>query len=144
LDRRLHGLARAAGANYTRYADDLSFSGDAAFQSGLWRFERALTTIVNEEGFALNPQKTRIMPRSAAQRVTGVVVNEHCNVPRAEFDRLRAIIFNCVRHGPQSQNRLTAGDFRRHLEGRIGWIEQVNPARGAKLRCLFEGIEWAA
>ena len=142
VDRRLHGLARAAGANYTRYADDLSFSGDADFADGLGRFGKAVETILKEEGFALNTEKTRIMPRNERQRVTGIVVNERCNIGRAEFDALKAILYNCARTDPAVQNRSGAPDFRRHLDGRVGWIEQVNPRRGAKLRRLFEQIDW--
>lgn len=144
LDRRLHGLARAAGANFTRYADDLAFSGDAAFANGLGRFGKAVETIVHEEGFALNAAKTRIMPRSARQRVTGIVVNEHCNIGRAEFDTLKAILHNCARGGPAGQNRAGVPDFRGHLTGRVAWVAQVNPRRGAKLRRLFERIDWGS
>jgi RNA-directed DNA polymerase len=144
MDLRLHGLARAAGANYTRYADDLAFSGDADFVKSLDRFNNAVTAIVGEEGFRLNPTKTRIMPRHTSQRVTGVVVNDHCNIGRAGFDTLNAILHNCVRGGPESQNRAGVADFRRHLEGRIAWAEHVNPYRGTKLRCVFERIQWDA
>jgi RNA-directed DNA polymerase len=142
LDRRLDGLARVAGANYTRYADDLAFSGDTEFARGLDRFSAIVEAIAGEEGFSLNPGKTRVMPRSSRQRVTGIIVNEHCNVGRAEFDRLKAILFNCVRAGPGDQNREATPDFRRHLDGRVAWVEQINPARGAKLRCLFDRIDW--
>jgi retron-type reverse transcriptase len=142
LDRRLHGLASAAGANYTRYADDLAFSGDAAFANHIDRFRKAVATIVAEEGFALNPAKTRVMPRSTSQRVTGLVVNAHCNVPRADFDALKAVLHHCARSGPAGQNRAGVPDFRRHLDGRISWVEQINPPRGAKLRRLFERIAW--
>jgi hypothetical protein len=144
LDRRLHGLARAAGANYTRYADDLAFSGDADFARGLGRFGKAVATIVQEEGFCLNAAKTRIMPRSTRQRVTGIVVNEHCNVGRTEFDTLKAMLHNCAVAGPAGQNRADVPDFRSHLEGRVAWVEQVNRPRGAKLRVLFERIDWGA
>ena len=143
VDLRLHGLARAAGANYTRYADDLAFSGDAGFADALDRFGISIERILKEEGFALNPTKTRIMSRGQRQRVTGIVVNEHCNVGRAEFDALKAILFNSARSGPAGQNRAGAPDFRAHLAGRVSWVEQVNPARGAKLRQLFDQIEWA-
>ena len=144
LDRRLHGLARAAGANYTRYADDLAFSGDAEFAACLDRFGNAVAAIAGEEGFTLNAAKTRIMPRGTRQRVTGIVVNAHCNVGRAGFDTLKAVLHNCVRHGPEGQNRSGVPDFRRHLDGRVAWVEQVNPPRGAKLRRLFDGIDWRA
>lgn len=142
LDRRLHGLARAVEANYTRYADDLAFSGNVAFAGGIDRFRRAIETILHEEGFALNTAKTRIMPRSTRQRVTGIVVNEHCNFARAEFDTLKAILHNCVRAGPAGQNRSAAPDFRAHLDGRITWVEQINFWRAIKLRRLFDQIDW--
>jgi retron-type reverse transcriptase len=144
LDLRLYGLARAAGANYTRYADDLAFSGDADFAKSLGRFNKAMTTIAGEEGFRLNHTKTRIMPRHQSQRVTGLVVNDHVNVGRTGFDTLKAILHNCVRGDPDSQNRAGVPDFRRHLEGRIAWVEQVNPHLGTKLRRVFERIEWGA
>jgi RNA-directed DNA polymerase len=144
LDRRLHGLARAANANYTRYADDLAFSGDADFSNGLGRFGKAVETILNEEGFSLNVTKSRIMPRSTRQRVTGIVVNEHCNIGRAEFDTLKAILHNCACTGPAGQNRAEVPDFRGHLKGRIAWVEQINRQRGAKLQLLFERIDWSS
>lgn len=144
LDRRLHGLARAAGANYTRYADDLAFSGDAAFARGLGRFAKAVGTIAREEGFFLNAAKTRTMPRETRQRVTGIVVNAHCNVGRAAFDTLKAILHHCARTGPAAQNCAGVADFRGHLAGRVAWVEQVNPRRGEKLRRLFERIDWGS
>lgn len=143
LDLRLYGLARAAGANYTRYADDLAFSGDADFAKSIERFNKAVTTITGEEGFRLNQTKTRVMHRHERQQVTGLVVNDHVNIGRAGFDTLKAILHNCVREGPHSQNRAGVPDFRRHLDGRITWVEQVNPHLGAKLRRVFERIEWS-
>jgi len=142
LDQRLDGLARAAWANYTRYADDLAFSGDAAFAAGLGRFGRTVERIVAEEGFTLYRAKTRAMPRQRRQSVVGIVVNAHCNVSRTDFDTLKAILHNCVRRGAAGQNRAGVADFRRHLDGRVTWVEQVNPARGAKLRALFHRIAW--
>ena len=142
LDLRLDGLARHADGHYTRYADDLAFSGGERFAAGLGRFREVVGTIVSEEGFALNEAKTRIMVRSARQRVTGVVVNAHCNIGRAEFDALKAMLHNCARFGPDGQNRTGVADFRRYLDGRVAWVEQVNPARGTRLRGIFEKIDW--
>jgi hypothetical protein len=57
---------------------------------------------------------------------------------------LKATLYNCARHGPAAQNLAGAPDFRAHLAGRVGWVEQVNPRRGAKLRRLFEAIDWSS
>ncbi|HJS79726.1 MAG TPA: reverse transcriptase domain-containing protein, partial [Vitreimonas sp.] len=143
FDQRCAGLARALGARYTRYADDLTFSGDATFARRIPALLAALSEIAKEEGFAVNGAKTRVMRRSGPQRVTGVVVNEHANVARASYDELKAILHNCRTRGPQGENRATHSDFRAHLDGRVGWVEQVNPRRGAKLRAIYDAIHWS-
>jgi hypothetical protein len=142
LDLRLSAAASDAGARYTRYADDLSFSGGADFARNVERFASLAAAIAAEEGFAVNHRKTRIMPRGQRQEVTGVVVNTKPNLRRADFDRLKAILTNCIRNGPREENRRGAGDFRSHLQGRIAHAAMLNPKRGAKLRSLFRQIAW--
>ena len=142
LDKRLSGLARTFEARYTRYADDLTFSGDADFERRLPSFLKTADAIVRDEGYALNPAKTRIMPHHARQTVTGIVVNDHINVARPDFDALKATLTNCVRLGAASQNRASHTDFRAHLDGRIAWVERLNLRRGEKLRRLFDAIDW--
>lgn len=142
MDARLAGLARACGARYTRYADDLAFSGNERFARSASRFRIHAAAIAMLEGFAVNHRKTRIMRRGVQQRVAGVVVNERPNIPRREFDRLKAILTNCVRHGGASQNREQHPNFRAYLCGRISWVEHLNPSRGRKLRRLLEQIVW--
>lgn len=143
LDRRLDGLARSFGARYTRYADDLAFSGDRAFALRSDSFPRLVEQICLDQGFTVNPRKTRILRQHERQRLTGLVVNQHVNVARDSFDRLKAILHNCRRHGPEGQNREGHIDFRAHLDGRVTWVERVNPRKGRRLRRLFERIDWA-
>jgi hypothetical protein len=69
-------------------------------------------------------------------------VNQQPNVRRRELELLEAILTNCVRSGPESQNRAMLPDFRAHLEGRIGFVEMINRVKGNRLRALFEAIEW--
>jgi hypothetical protein len=142
LDVRLQGLARSLDANYTRYADDLAFSGDERLARRSRSLLAAVEDIARDEGYAVNTGKTRIMRRAGRQRVTGLVVNDHLNVPRADYDVLKATLHNCLRNGPQAENRSGLADFRAHLEGRIAWVENVNPARGERLRRMFDGIKW--
>lgn len=142
LDVRLRGLAASFDANYTRYADDLAFSGDEPFANGILRFLAAVKRIAGDEGYALNDRKTRIMHRGGRQSVTGLVINEHLNIPRTDYDALKATLFNCRRNGPNAENRTANPDFRRHLEGRVVWVENVNRRRGERLRRLFDDIAW--
>ena len=128
LDARLAGLARSLGLTYTRYADDLTFSGDTRPAAAL---HRAVADIVSDCGFTLNRDKTRVQPRHRRQLVTGVVVNRHLNLPRADYDRLKAIIHHLRNpDDPRRADRV----FLDRLAGRIAWLEQINPAKGAKLR----------
>ncbi len=142
LDARLGGLAAGLGGSYTRYADDLAFSSPEAHA----RFEHAVLRVsgrvIQEEGFFVNAAKTRVMPRAQRQHLAGVVVNERPNVPRVEFDRLKATLTNCVRLGPSTQNREGVPDLRSHLQGRVAWVASLNPARGARLQALLERIDW--
>jgi RNA-directed DNA polymerase len=142
MDCRLSGLARSAGAIYTRYADDLAFSGDDQFLRVARRFHVHVCATVMEEGFSVHHRKTRMMQQGVRQRVAGIVVNNRLNVPREDFDRLKATLTNCIRLGPQSQNRGGLDDFRHHLNGRVSFVESLNPAKGQRLRSLYDRIEW--
>jgi len=142
LDARLTGLAQAAGAVYTRYADDLLFSGDEKFVRAAERFVHLVGAVALEEGFVIHLRKTRLMRASVAQRAGGLVLNAKPNVPRREFDRLKAILHRCRSHGPAGENRSEVRDFAAHLAGRIAYVSSIHPARGQKLRDWFDQIDW--
>ena len=143
LDRRLAGLARSAGAHYTRYADDLIFSGAAGFARRVARFADHAAAIVLDEGFAVNFRKKRVMRPGVQQRAVGLVLNERPNVPRQEYDRLKATLYNCAKYGPHDQNRENHADFRAHLTGRVGYVASVNPTRAQRLERLLAAIDWS-
>ena len=142
LDCRLAGLAHAAGATYTRYADDLLFSGGSGLVRSIQRFYIKACAIALEEGFEVNTRKTRIMKPSRRQHAAGLTLNQRLNISRRQFDQLKATLTNCIRSGPASQNRAAIPNFRAHLLGRIAHLQSVNPARGEKLKTLFEQIPW--
>ncbi len=142
LDRRLAALAQGFGATMTRYADDLAFGGDKQFARTLPFFLPRAAAVVLEEGFRVNHRKTRVMHKNRRQQLCGLVVNQHPNIPRDERDRLRALLFNAAKLGPESQNREGRPDFRRHLEGRISWVRSINPASADRLAALFSRIRW--
>jgi hypothetical protein len=138
LDRRLTGLAASAGLRYSRYADDLAFSG-ARLPRGGADLEALVATIARDEGFTLNAAKTVLRTSAARQQVCGIVVNAAPNITRAEYDRLKAMLHNAARDGPAGQG-LTGREA--ELQGRIAWVEALNPARGENLRRRFGEIDW--
>jgi hypothetical protein len=142
LDVRLHALAQKLDASYTRYADDLAFSGDQKLERAAKRVQVLVALIAAEEGFELHFHKSRFMRQSLRQQLAGVVVNARPNLRRGVYDLLKATLHNCVRHGPEAQNRAGHADFRRHLHGRIAHVKMLHPERGAKLQALFNRIVW--
>jgi RNA-directed DNA polymerase len=83
-----------------------------------------------------------VMRPGVRQQLAGIVVNRKLSIPRREIDQLEAILTNCGRLGPRSQNRASHPDFRAHLEGRIGFVAMVDAAKAQRLRRLFDAIEW--
>jgi RNA-directed DNA polymerase len=142
LDLRLQAAAESLDAHYTRYADDLVFSGSRQFARAAQRFVSLVGAIALEEGFAINFHKTRIMKRGTRQSVNGIVVNEKTSIARPERDNLKAVLYNCVHRGPTSQNREDLRDFRAHLMGRLAHVKMVSPHQGRRLEMLFEKIIW--
>ena len=142
LDVRLAGLLKTFGGKYTRYADDLTLSGPDDFRYALRCVIPLAEQIVRSERFSLNHRKRRVVRRGRRQVVTGVVVNQKTNIRRDEFDRLKAILHNCVKLGPSTQNREAHENFAAHLRGRIAFVKQLNPTRGEQLLRLFERIDW--
>ncbi|MGI9239738.1 MAG: reverse transcriptase family protein [Verrucomicrobiales bacterium] len=141
LDCRLAGLARAIGARYTRYADDLAFSGDRSVA----KIAPRVGAILIEQGFSPNHRKTRLQRRGSRQRLGGTIVNSpRPNFERSEFDQLKAILHNCVQNGPQAEDRQQLGSagLRAKLRGKISWVQSLNPQRAEKLERLFEQISW--
>jgi len=143
MDCRLSGLARAVGAEYTRYADDLVFSGGDRLAALLRDMPAYVAAIAAEQGFSVNHHKTRVMSQAIRQRIAGVVVNRRLNIRREDFDRLKAILTNCRRHGAASQNRQDHPSFAAHLRGRVEWVRSLNPTRGERLSKVYDQIDWS-
>jgi RNA-directed DNA polymerase len=142
LDARLSGLAKSFGAQFTRYADDLTISGPVELSAGLRTLIPLVEQIIRRERFQSNRQKRQVLRANQRQSIAGVVVNTKTNVKRADFDHLKAILTNCVRLGPSTQNRQGVADFAAHLRGRIAHVIQLNAARGKRLLEIYNGIDW--
>ena len=126
LDRRLSGLARRAGFRYTRYADDITFSGTDPRRIGfLLVFARR---VIESEGFRLNDAKTRVSRRGQRQVVTGVSVNDTLGLSRKARRRLRARIHHARSKATHDPAEAAA------IEGHLAYVNMLNPGQAAALR----------
>ncbi len=132
LDRRLAGLAHSFGGEYTRYVDDLTFSGAGRLRNGRAAFVEQVASIVAAEGFRLVDSKTVVLGSSGRQQALGAVVNSRPTLPRRERDALRALLHNCAVHGWRTQARDRA-DFAAHVRGRVAHANGLDPAFGATI-----------
>ena len=124
LDRRLAGLAKRFGATYTRYADDLTFSSFTNVYQPESDFCRELERIITDQRFVINPTKTRLQRPGYRQAVTGLVVNERVNVPRAFWRDIRALLHNWESLGYDEANNR----FQRTYVVNKAKAEQKTPA----------------
>ncbi len=136
LDLRLNGLAARFGAVYARYADDLVFSGPQHLYADARALQAWVRAIAEDEGFSLNAAKQRQMRAHQQQRVTGLVINEHPNLPREDYDRLRAELHRTNLSGPVDPAT------RARLQGRVAWAcQSLAPTRVAKLQALLARLQ---
>ena len=119
---------RERGIAYTRYCDDMSFSGDFD-PAEVIRFVRLE---LKRMGFLLNEQKTRIQRPGQQQSVTGIVVNEKLSIPANYRRKLRQELYYCRNFGIQEHLQKTGLEipedtYRMQLLGKVNYVLQVHP-----------------
>lgn len=87
LDQLLAEKTKKLKITYSRYADDLSFSGNLPIPSA---FRHDVQTLLERHGFRINTQKERLIGPKARREVTGLTVNEKVSVPRKRRREVRA------------------------------------------------------
>ena len=111
---------------YTRYADDMTFSGD--FNPG-----QIISFVKNrlyELGLKLNEEKTRTRKKSQRQEVTGIVVNEKMQLPKSVRRKIRQEIYYIRKFGLESHMQycgIEKKNYLSHLKGKIQYGLFINP-----------------
>lgn len=134
LDARLEGLARKLGFQYSRYADDITFSVSGEATEHVGRILRRTRHVVTDEGFRVHPRKTRVLRKGRRQEVTGLTVNERVNVSRRELRRFRAVLFQIDRDGPAGKRWGSGGNVLEAIEGYANFVAMVDAEKGKQLQ----------
>lgn len=159
LDLKLVDLAKRYGCNYTRFADDITFSTNKAdFPEQLakiatgtmhgWVLGEKISVTVAKAGFVENPKKTRLQYCRNRQEVTGLVVNKRVNVTREYRKTVRAMLNRLVTTGkfelpPDRVHRIgnkstKQVDPLRQLQGMLGFIDWIDLRSDANARHLSQ------
>lgn len=127
FDEKIGAYCNKRGISYTRYCDDMTFSGDFD--------EREIIPLVKGEltglGLHLKNRKTVIIPSSKRQTVTGIVVNEKINLTKEHKKKIRQEIYYIKRFGladhMKNQGISDTGKYLSSLKGRLAFILQTCP-----------------
>jgi RNA-directed DNA polymerase len=99
LDRKLSGIAKKYGIQYSRYADDITFSSDHNVYQANGDFIKDFEEAVRSQNFHIKTSKTRLQKRGYRQEVTGIVVNESTNVKRDYIKTIRLWLYRWEKLG---------------------------------------------
>lgn len=128
FDDYMGGWCEEQEIRYSRYCDDMTFSGDFDCEMVLHKVKGFLSAM----GFTLNEKKTHIAVAGQRQTVTGVVVNEKPQVSRAYRKKIRQEIYYCQTYGLKSHLihsgiNASPAAYLHTLLGKINWVLAVNP-----------------
>ena len=127
FDETVGAFCREKNISYTRYCDDMTFSGDFD--------EKKIISLVKTElrklGLFLKKRKTAVIPKTKRQTVTGIVVNEKINITKEYKKRIRQEMYYVKKFGiDEHLNRMGISDKEQYilsLKGRIAFVLQAIP-----------------
>jgi len=163
LDNELIDLAKKGRFNYTRYADDLTFSTNVlplpkelgTISDNQFIISDELTEIIENNGFKLNNEKVRYATKFNRQEVTGLIVNEFVNVKRTYIRQVRAMLNSWEKYGVyeaarehferyNSKNKKTTNielSFVNEVVGKISYIGSVRGKDDTIYQNLYKRIK---
>lgn len=144
MDIRLDKMSQKLGIKYTRYADDITFSGSYdLINSKLLEY---VTTIIEDCGFEINNKKTRFAGKGKKQEVTGLIVNnDKINVPKRYIKEIRQELYYINKFGIKEHRAKVGFEnkyYKEHLLGKILYVKSVNNEKGLKLLEYYNDIKW--
>ncbi|MFK4345207.1 RNA-directed DNA polymerase [Paenibacillus sp. RC62] len=142
MDKRLLALATKMNADYSRYADDITISGDENIRD----YIDTIKSIIINEGFDINYRKLRLQTNKNMQEVTGLIVNEDVKVKRKYKKKLEQHIYYCRKFGVYSHLQKIEAEsksyFKEYLYGMANFIKMIEPDEGVKFLKKLDDLNW--
>lgn len=141
LDKRLSELAKKSNCCYTRYADDITFSGPKSIKALL----PLICSIVEDEGFQINRKKIRLQYSNQRQEVTGLTVNKKVSLSKAKIKEIENAIYYCQKYGVESHMKRINCEkayYKEHLYGIAYFCKMIDTEKGERYLEELDKIEW--
>lgn len=130
---------------YSRYADDITFSGDENSMISLLTVKK----IIRQQGFTINLKKTKYLRGSGKQVVTGLTVNNGIFVDKEIINNIKQELYYCLKFGyknhldyKQSNGLPNKSGYKEWLFGCICFIYSIDKNKGGKFFELYNQIDW--
>lgn len=126
FDEKISDYCRLEKIKYTRYADDLAFSGDFHRNNLIMYVKKELRKL----GLMTNNKKTKIMRQNQQQIISGLIVNQKVQVPKSNRNKIRNEMFYIMKFGIKSHMEKTnqiKTNYVKHLIGKVNYILSINP-----------------
>jgi len=125
FDEAVGKFCNSKNISYTRYSDDMTFSGDFNVKEVI----SFVSKLLFEEGFKLNKSKIKVVNKGTRQQITGVVVNEKLSIRKNYKRKIRQEIYYIKKHGIDSHlSKMGIKEktlYLRKLLGKINFVLQV-------------------
>ena len=144
MDVRLSKIADKFNINYTRYADDITFSGNN--ENTNKSLLKIVKDIIEDCGFNINKKKTRFASYAGRQEVTGLIVNnKEISIPNNYIKKIRQELYYIKKYGLKGHREkvgFTNKYYKDHMLGKILFVNQIDSKKGRKLLNEFNTINW--
>lgn len=137
LDARFIGLAKKEGLRYSRYFDDISFSG----MRPVAPYRRFIESVVKQEGYHVN-QKTAMFGPGETRIITGIQIAPDSSLHIVDEKALYTQIQTLARSGLTALEDDRVFKSKDSLLGKINFVTTVNPVLGIAMKDEFEKIGW--
>lgn len=128
FDESLGNWCNQRQITYTRYSDDMTFSGDFSPSIVIQKVKELLLPL----HFRLNYSKICVIKQNQQQCVTGIVVNEKIQVSNAYRKKIRQEMYYIKKYGLDSHLKKinstnSKEEYLSTLFGKIMYVLQINP-----------------
>ena len=142
IDLRLDGLSKKMNSDYTRYADDITISGNRKIALNI----PFIIEIIESEGFKVNYEKLKVQYSHERQEVTGIVVNNKLSVKKEFKKKLRQHIYYCKKFGVYEHLKYIEKEdksfYKEYLYGHAYFIKMIEPKSGELFIQELDSINW--